>query len=147
MGFAKGEIPDTEWPLEDGSRVRLSGSFFSNDLAMLLEAARLGLGLTLLPDLICAPDLESGTLVQVLKGVVGTESRLSVVYAERAFLPPQVRAFVDELCRWVPSEILGRELEARKTVAARSTKSAEQKPRRKPRKTKAKRAKRDRSSS
>ena len=142
MGFARGEIPDTEWPLEDGSRVRLSGSFFSNDLAMLLEAARQGLGLALLPDLVAEPDLKSGALVQVLEGVVGTESRVSIVYAERAFLPPQVRAFVDELSSWVASDLIGREIEPPKQSLATSAKSVEKKPGRTPRKPPTKRMKR-----
>lgn len=151
MGFAKGEIPDTDWPLEDGTRVRLQGSFFSNDLPMLLEAARHGLGLALLPDLMAAPDLESGALVRVLAGVVGIETRVSIVYAERAFLPPQVRAFVDELSRWAASDMLPRVPEpGRKAKRARAGKAPTRAAKtrgRAPRKGSATRAKTKRSSS
>lgn len=100
MGFARGEVPEIEWPLPTGSRVRLQGSFFSNDIEMLREAARAGLGIALLPDVVLYEDIERGTLVPLLLDVVGADSRISIVYAEREFIPPQVRAFIDELSGW-----------------------------------------------
>ena len=49
--------------------------------------------------------LDRGQLVQVLPGTIGAESRLSVVYAEREFVPPQVRAFVDAVVAWAEREL------------------------------------------
>jgi hypothetical protein len=40
--------------------------------------------------------LDDGTLVHVLPTVLGAQIRLAVVYVEREFLPPHVRAFVSE---------------------------------------------------
>ncbi|HTJ84291.1 MAG TPA: substrate binding domain-containing protein [Polyangiaceae bacterium] len=105
MGFAKGEIPETEWPLVSGSRLRLSGVFHSNDPGILRELARAGLGVALLPQMMLKADLETGALVEILDGVVGTETRVSVVYAEREFIPAQVRAFIDEITKWAPAEL------------------------------------------
>ncbi|HEX7667477.1 MAG TPA: hypothetical protein VF407_23255, partial [Polyangiaceae bacterium] len=44
--------------------------------------------------------LENGELVRVLPNVVGADSRVAVVYAERELQPPQVRAFVDAVHAW-----------------------------------------------
>lgn len=48
-----------------------------------------------------APHLESGALVQVLVGVVSAEWQIALVYPERTFLPPQVRAFIEAVAGWV----------------------------------------------
>ncbi len=44
-------------------------------------------------------------VVQVLAGVVGAEMQIALVYPERAFLPPQVRAFIEAVAAWVPREL------------------------------------------
>jgi len=46
--------------------------------------------------------IESGVLVELLTGSVGSETSLSIVYPEREFVPPQVRAFVDSVVAWAP---------------------------------------------
>ncbi|HEU4539443.1 MAG TPA: LysR family transcriptional regulator, partial [Polyangiaceae bacterium] len=102
LGFARGEVPDTHWPLAGGGRVRVEGSFAAGDLAVLREAALQGLGIALLPHAAVAVPLKRGTLVHVLPGAIGAEARLSIVYAEREFVPPQVRAFADALTAWRP---------------------------------------------
>ena len=62
-----------------------------------------GLGIALLPTQFVGALVESGALVHVLPGIVGAESRIAVVYPEREFLPPHVRAFVDALVAWSPA--------------------------------------------
>ena len=74
-----------------------SGTRATKRRSVRVEAARGGFGiavglLTVERDL-----LKSGELVQVLPGTVGDESRLTVVYPDREFLDPKVRAFVDFL--------------------------------------------------
>src|SRR6185437_7293404 len=103
LGFARGEVPQTHWPLADGGTVHIDGFFYSNDMPMLVEAARAGLGVAMVPHMSAQQYLESGELVEVLKGVLAGDSRISVVYAEREFLPPQVRAFVDAVMAWAPA--------------------------------------------
>src|SRR5690606_34003951 len=95
-GFARGELPQASWP--DGRGVvHVKSSFSSNDLSLLREAAVRGLGIAMLPRFTLADLLDNGALVHVLPGLVGTEVRLAVVYLEREFMAPHVRAFIDAL--------------------------------------------------
>jgi DNA-binding transcriptional LysR family regulator len=101
-GFARGELPQSTWPAGRGV-VHVNGAFSSNDLNLLRDAAVRGLGIALLPKLFLGDLVEDGALVQVLPGVLETENHLAVVYVEREFLPPHVRAFVEALAQWAPS--------------------------------------------
>jgi DNA-binding transcriptional LysR family regulator len=102
MGFARGELPEAHWPLAGGGKLHLEGSFFSNDLQQLCDAAGRGLGIALLPMLLAGPLLESGALVHVLPGLIEADTQIALVYAEREFVPPQVRAFIDAVAAWAP---------------------------------------------
>jgi DNA-binding transcriptional LysR family regulator len=95
VGFADGARPVTHWPLVDGGKVRVEGALASNALELLLDAALRGRGIAFLPELLIQEPLRQGAIVQVLAGAVGAMSQLAVVYAEREFLPPVVRAFVN----------------------------------------------------
>ncbi|HMI86841.1 MAG TPA: LysR family transcriptional regulator [Polyangiaceae bacterium] len=101
-GFARGELPQSTWPVGRGV-LHVESSFSSNDLTLLRETAVRGLGIALLPRLVLADLLENGTLVHVLPGIVEAENRLAVVYPEREFLPPHVRAFIEALVEWAPA--------------------------------------------
>ncbi|WP_234879297.1 LysR family transcriptional regulator [Sinorhizobium americanum] len=105
LGFTGGELPETHWPMTSGGKLHVEGAFFSNDINLLCDAAVSGLGIALLPHNLVAPQVESGALVQVLAGVIGAEMQIALVYPERAFLPPQVRAFIDAVAAWVPREL------------------------------------------
>jgi DNA-binding transcriptional LysR family regulator len=118
MGFARGEVPQSHWPLAGGGQLHVEGHLFSNDVQLLCAAALRGLGIAFLPLLIVYPHLESGALLPVLQGVLSAESRIAVVYLEREFVPPQVRAFVDAVVEWGPAA-LGRSVPARCVEAAR----------------------------
>lgn len=58
-------------------------------------AAAQGLGIALLPRQLVGPALDEGELVAVLEGQVGLDVSLSLVWIEREFIDPKVRAFVD----------------------------------------------------
>ncbi|HEU4582887.1 MAG TPA: LysR family transcriptional regulator [Polyangiaceae bacterium] len=118
MGFARGELPQSHWPLAGGGQLHVEGHLFSNDVQLLCAAALRGVGIAFLPLLIAHPHLESGALVPVLQGVLAAESQIAVVYPEREFVPPQVRAFVDAVVEWGPAA-LGRSVPARCVEAAR----------------------------
>jgi DNA-binding transcriptional LysR family regulator len=105
LGFARGELPESHWPLASGGKLHVDGAFFSNDIALLCDAAVSGLGIALLPRRLVSPHLESGALVHVLAGVVGAEMQIALVYPERTFLPPQVRAFIDAVAAWIKGEL------------------------------------------
>jgi DNA-binding transcriptional LysR family regulator len=91
---------ESSWPLLPSGRVRVAGGFVANDVVIRREAAEQGLGIALLPSLTARPGLEAGRLEAVLPGVLGQPAGLALLYPERAFLLPTVRAFVDHLTRW-----------------------------------------------
>jgi len=101
LGFTRGELPQVYWPLISGAKLQVDGAFVSNDIGLLCDAAVRGLGIALLPRGLVAPHLDSGALVQVLADVVGAELQIALVYPERAFLPPKVRALIDAVAAWV----------------------------------------------
>jgi DNA-binding transcriptional LysR family regulator len=124
MGFSRGELPQSHWVFRGGSRLHLEGTFFSNDLELLRDAALRGLGIAYLPLMIVYQALESGALVPILPDTLRGEALIAVVYAEREFVPPAVRAFVDAIVEWAPGE-LGRQVpsccrEAAKEVGTRA---------------------------
>lgn len=101
VGFERGERPATHWPLRDGGQIRIVGRLACNDLRLLVDAAIGGHGVALLPRLLCGEALASGQLVQVLADQLGIGSQLALVYPDRRFLKPAVRAFVDHAVAWV----------------------------------------------
>lgn len=105
VGFARGEMPATQWPLLSGAKIAVQASFASSDPIMLADAARRGLGIAVVPMFLAAPLLEKRELVHVLPGVLGAETRLSIVQLERELVPPQVRAFVEMMVRWGKTEL------------------------------------------
>jgi DNA-binding transcriptional LysR family regulator len=100
VGFSLGEHPATHWPLARGGRLRVEATMASNDLGVLRASALAGNGLALLPLPLVYDDLQRGDLVTVLPERVGAESQIAVVYPEREFVPPAVRAFVDAVVAW-----------------------------------------------
>ena len=105
MGFAQGEFPETHWPLVGGGKLQVGGAFFSNEVTLLREMALAGQGIALLPLLVVRESLEGGALVQVLPGKLEVETRIALVYPERKFVLPQVRAFVDAVTALARAEI------------------------------------------
>ncbi len=129
LGFARGELPESHWPLVSGGKLHIEGAFFSNDIALLCDAAVSGLGIALLPLGFVSPHLESGALVQVLANVVGADMQIALVYRERAFLPPQVRVFIDAVAAWVPSELAANPRTSQRELSGVVTKAQKPAPR------------------
>jgi DNA-binding transcriptional LysR family regulator len=102
LGYARGELPLTHWPLKNGGKVPVEGAFFSNEVTLLTDATMRGLGIALLPLVVAGPMIQAGRLVHVLSGIVEADTRVAIVYAEREFVPPQVRAFIDAVVAWAP---------------------------------------------
>jgi DNA-binding transcriptional LysR family regulator len=105
VGFARGELPQSHWPLKGGGQIHVEGILVSNELTLLGEAARQGLGIALMPTLFCDSFLQSGELVHVLPGTIEADAKLAVVHIEREFVPPQVRAFVEAVVVWAKREL------------------------------------------
>jgi DNA-binding transcriptional LysR family regulator len=89
-----------EWPFEKhGKRtvVRPSGNLRCGDSNVLRLAAVNGLGVLMLGSFILAEDLQAGRLVPILTQYTIGQFGVFAVYANRRFLPPKVRLFVDAL--------------------------------------------------
>ena len=99
-GFVEGARPAAAWPLVNGGKIGVDGPFVTNDLMSLVGAAVHGLGIALLPRQLVKAALRDGGLVAVLDGVVGVEVSLSLVWLERQYVDPKVRAFVDLAAEW-----------------------------------------------
>src|SRR5258706_4729517 len=83
VGFMRGGLPQTHWPKAGGGKISIDGSFVSNDVTLLVEAAVRGLGIAVLPTLLLGVPLERGALVRVLPQVIHAETRVAVVYQEK----------------------------------------------------------------
>ncbi len=97
----RGGAPVRHWPLRDGGRVAVSGRIKTNHMGLHLHSARQHLGIALVGERVLREDLAAGTLVAILPDVVGRQERFSLVYPDRSFLDPKVRAFAD----WFTSRI------------------------------------------
>lgn len=99
-GFVEGARPATAWPLLGGGTIGVDGPLVTNDLWTLLGAAVDGLGIAVLPRELVKTDIDEGRLVAVLEGVIGLDIALTLVWLEREFIDPKVRAFVDLAVDW-----------------------------------------------
>jgi DNA-binding transcriptional LysR family regulator len=75
----------------------LRGNFVASDAGAVRRAAALGLGLAMLPSFLVSDDVRAGRLVRVLQDTRLAETPISIVYAQRRYLPKRVRTFVDVL--------------------------------------------------
>lgn len=94
------------WELLEGSGERVSiemnARLISGDFAVVLEAARRGMGVALLPEFVCAPAIIRGELEVVLPEWSAPEGTMHFVYPSRRGMLPGVRALVDFLAERLP---------------------------------------------
>lgn len=95
LAYRLGKVPQRRWPLLDGGSVAVSGRLKTNQLQLRVEAARIGLGIALVLHPSAAEYIERGELVHVLPEIVGRRDRVNLVYVDREYLDPKVRAFID----------------------------------------------------
>jgi DNA-binding transcriptional LysR family regulator len=91
---------DPGWRLESNGEladVPVAARLVANDWDSLREAAAAGLGLTLLPVFLCAPDLRARRLERVLPGWSSAEVPIQAVYPSTRQLSPKLSSFLDEL--------------------------------------------------
>jgi DNA-binding transcriptional LysR family regulator len=69
---------------------------------VLYEAAKRGMGVTALPEFVCAPAIQRGELEVVLPDWSMPQGFAHFVYATRRGLLPAVRAFIDFLAERLP---------------------------------------------
>lgn len=99
LNFDHAQAAEKTWPLLPGA-VRVAGAVVTNDIGIRRAAALRGVGIALLPSTSVRAALHDGRLELVLPHVLGVEASFALVYPERAFLQPKVRAFVDHILAW-----------------------------------------------
>lgn len=88
------------WPFRvDGEiyRFRLQPALSCNNGRALVEAAVLGMGLTLKPASLAAPEERAGQLVRVLESFEMPPLDIHLLYAERDYMPARLRALIEAL--------------------------------------------------
>jgi DNA-binding transcriptional LysR family regulator len=94
------------WELSDahGERVNVEvqARLITGDFAVLLEAARAGVGVALLPESVCAPAITRGELEILLTEWSAPQGILHFIYPSRRGMMPGVRALVDFLAERLP---------------------------------------------
>lgn len=115
VGYSGDNVPNPRWPLLDGGWVNVGGKLMTNHDGLRMEAAKRGVGIAMVIDRSAAELLGRKELVQVLPGIVGRRDDARLVYPDREFLDPKVRAFVD----FIVSRV-----EANRNAAARESSSA-----------------------
>ncbi|MHA6203349.1 LysR substrate-binding domain-containing protein [Dyella soli] len=97
------------WELLDaqGERVvvDIQPRLICGDFAALLECAKRGIGVTLLPEFVCGPAIARGELEVVLPEWSVPQGTMHFVYPSRRGLLPGVRAFVDFLAEKLPGTV------------------------------------------
>lgn len=97
------EIPFREWPVVDRRtrkpmRIKVGGSISSNHGEMLLDLARLGVGIVRLAEFHIGGDLKRGALVPLLRDYQnGEEEPIHALYLHRRITHIRVRTFLDFL--------------------------------------------------
>ncbi|HEY8681684.1 MAG TPA: LysR substrate-binding domain-containing protein, partial [Rhodanobacter sp.] len=86
--------------------VEVQARLITGDFAVLLESARRGLGVALLPEFVCAPAITRGELEVVLPEWSVPEGTMHFVYPSRRGMLPGVRALVDFLAERLPATTL-----------------------------------------
>lgn len=84
-------------------RVTLEPVLVGNSVDALLAAAESGLGMVQLPSFLAIDAIEAGRLVEVMQDFRMEQFRYSLMYVNRQFVPPRVRAFVDFLVHDPPT--------------------------------------------
>ncbi|MGH0004245.1 LysR family transcriptional regulator [Pseudovibrio ascidiaceicola] len=95
-------LPETRWPTTAGGSIEIQPRLLSAGFRLMLQAVHSGLGIGLLPESELAKNPE---LVALFPDEVQSLKNFSLVYVERDFQLPHVRAFVDEASifwkRWI----------------------------------------------
>jgi DNA-binding transcriptional LysR family regulator len=78
----------------------------SDDMVVLKQAARAGLGIVALPGYVCREEVLSGDLVRLLPSWSAGDASISALIPFRHGLLPSVRAFIDHLVAEFPKVVL-----------------------------------------
>jgi DNA-binding transcriptional LysR family regulator len=97
------------WDLQDASgetrRIDLKPRLSGFDFPMLMALAREGIGITMLPETVCAEAIRNGELEVVLPAWRLPQGIAHLVFASRRGMLPAVRAMIDFLAEKMPGQI------------------------------------------
>lgn len=96
--------PDRIWRFggtgKTSGSIKVDGTFSSNSVLILRDAALAGLGVALLPTYCVGRDLRAGTLRQVLTQFPIRDRPLYVLFPENRLVPKKVRIFINFIAAW-----------------------------------------------
>lgn len=90
------------WPLGTGEQrrlVSLKPRFWANSVASLKQMATAGLGIALITEAECKPELDSGALVRLLPDIPIDPIRCYGLYTSRMQLAPKIAHFLEYIAR------------------------------------------------
>jgi DNA-binding transcriptional LysR family regulator len=99
--FSRGELPLSHWPLARGGKIAVTSALSTNNPIFVIDAALVGHGIALVPEILARREIDTGTLIHVLPGIIEAPTRVCIVYRERELMPKWTRIFIDELTAWV----------------------------------------------
>lgn len=105
IAFGSGPTPNV-WTLHAGEKtasVRVTPCLTVNEVDIMRDAARGGIGVAMLPDYACAAELRSGALRRVLPNWSSTEVPVNAVYPTARHLSPKVASFIALLGARLPT--------------------------------------------
>ncbi|MES0808238.1 LysR family transcriptional regulator [Roseibium sp. SCPC15] len=85
-------VPETRWPRSDGGHVEVQPRLLTSGFRLMVQAVHAGLGIGLLPE---RELLKNSDLVSLFPNIVQRDDQFSLVYVEREFQLPHVRAFIE----------------------------------------------------
>ncbi len=91
--------------------VEVRGNLEANNAEVILELARAGHGIALMPTWLVGECLRKGYMKQILKGYQASDSQIYAVYPPGRHLSPKVRSFVDHLVQHFKTDPLWREMQ------------------------------------
>ncbi len=81
--------------------VKVSGNVQMNNSLALKEMLLAGMGIMRTPTFMVGQDIQEGRLCQMLPDYEAMETSIYVVYPQRRYLSPKVRAFIDFMAEWI----------------------------------------------
>jgi len=96
------------WPVVGGGSVDVTSMLVCGDIALLERALLSGVGIAMFPEDLMWEALHSGELVRVLPEQLCGNVCAYAVYADREYMLPQLRAFIDGLVGHMEQLLAGR---------------------------------------
>jgi DNA-binding transcriptional LysR family regulator len=89
--------PEREWRFEGDApmSVRTSGQLVVNNGPALLQAARSGMGIVLLPSYLVSEDIDGGRLIRLFGDFSFARAPLQLVYLPDRHMTPKLKSFID----------------------------------------------------